>query len=68
MFTPLPPHKTIGNLRAFAYTMPPACNAFLPPFCLHKGPLKPSLSSEVLLDFPNPQSSYPPVTCIHAFY
>lgn len=72
LFTLLPPKKCIGNLRAFAYTMPPACNAFLPPLCLHKcppipqAPLKPNLSSEILLDFPNPQSACPPVSCFHA--
>lgn len=77
------PSKIISNLRAFAYTMPPACNAFLPSLCLHKchpppprppphthilqAPLKPSLPPEVALGFPNPQSSLQPVSCVNIY-
>lgn len=72
LFILLPPQKAIGNLRAFTYTMPPACNAFLPPLCLLKCPpifqalLKPKLPSEVLLGFPASQSLPPPVSPVNA--
>lgn len=37
-----------------------------PPPRIPQAPLKPNLSSEILLDFPNPQSACPPVSCVHA--